>query len=330
MFQNTNPYKKFGYTSNVEYKLPMDKLFRVINSDTTSEIKAMTIDFEKAIAYLLGENDALISELAIDPKELMGWITPDPKASKYPHQSPYAYCSNNPIMRIDPDGQADDWYRNSRGQTFWREGNAPSVNVGGEVYTNIGATYSMPLNTYSTVNYTQNVATSITTNVMSENNYVSQFSKPMWGNTPANQACNKACDAMLSNVGVKSVGMDIVVNNAGNGRAGNANSNAANAIAQMSANLDAGLPTKVNVDYRNGQSSADGMGDHFIVVTGRTDNISNGQTTSTSFRYFDPGRKDAVNGTSPSNSLNVVNGRLVRNQPKKETVVTSIRPSILE
>jgi hypothetical protein len=50
----------------------------------------------------------LISEFAIDPKELMGWITPDPKASKYPHQSPYAYCSNNPVMKIDPNGMEDE------------------------------------------------------------------------------------------------------------------------------------------------------------------------------------------------------------------------------
>ena len=35
----------------------------------------------------------------------MIWLSPDPLLDKYPHISPYAYCSWNPINRIDPDGQ---------------------------------------------------------------------------------------------------------------------------------------------------------------------------------------------------------------------------------
>jgi len=31
----------------------------------------------------------------------------DPKASKYPSVSPYAYVRNNPLLRIDPDGLTD-------------------------------------------------------------------------------------------------------------------------------------------------------------------------------------------------------------------------------
>ncbi|MDR0789560.1 MAG: hypothetical protein LBO06_02055 [Bacteroidales bacterium] len=120
--QNTNPYEKFGYKSEYDYKLPMDKLFRIINSDTTSEIKAMVIDFEKSIAYLLGESDALIKTFWINPDDVLIWLNPDPKASKYPHQSPYAYCSNNPIMKIDPNGMEDDWVQNSKtGQYQWMD-----------------------------------------------------------------------------------------------------------------------------------------------------------------------------------------------------------------
>jgi RHS repeat-associated protein len=35
------------------------------------------------------------------------WWVPDPLADEYPWSSPYAYCSNNPMNRIDPYGRAD-------------------------------------------------------------------------------------------------------------------------------------------------------------------------------------------------------------------------------
>ncbi len=35
------------------------------------------------------------------------WYGVDPLAEKYPDKTPYHYCSNNPIMRIDPDGLTD-------------------------------------------------------------------------------------------------------------------------------------------------------------------------------------------------------------------------------
>ena len=34
------------------------------------------------------------------------WLSVDPLADKYPHLSPYAYCANNPVMLVDPDGKA--------------------------------------------------------------------------------------------------------------------------------------------------------------------------------------------------------------------------------
>jgi len=35
------------------------------------------------------------------------FLTIDPLAEKFPWQSPYVFCSNNPVNRIDPDGRAD-------------------------------------------------------------------------------------------------------------------------------------------------------------------------------------------------------------------------------
>ena len=32
------------------------------------------------------------------------WLSVDPLSDKYPHLSPYAYCADNPVMLVDPDG----------------------------------------------------------------------------------------------------------------------------------------------------------------------------------------------------------------------------------
>ena len=46
--------------------------------------------------------------------DLSIWLSVDPMASKYPHQSNYVYCSNNPIKVIDPNGE-DEWEVNEVG-----------------------------------------------------------------------------------------------------------------------------------------------------------------------------------------------------------------------
>jgi RHS repeat-associated protein len=40
---------------------------------------------------------------------IMRFTTPDPLAEKYYSISPYAYCGNNPVNRIDPTGENRDF-----------------------------------------------------------------------------------------------------------------------------------------------------------------------------------------------------------------------------
>ena len=39
--------------------------------------------------------------------DLSIWLSVDPMSGKYPHQSNYVYCSNNPIVLVDPNGEFD-------------------------------------------------------------------------------------------------------------------------------------------------------------------------------------------------------------------------------
>lgn len=76
-----------------------------------------------------------------------GWLSVAPMADKYPSISLYAYCLWNPIKLVDPDGNNamdnDDWYQNSEtGAVLWREGHAKEITRDGDIYENIGESFS--------------------------------------------------------------------------------------------------------------------------------------------------------------------------------------------
>ena len=47
------------------------------------------------------------------------WLSVDPLSDKYPNLTPYAYCANNPIILVDPDGR--DWYEVENSETKQKE-----------------------------------------------------------------------------------------------------------------------------------------------------------------------------------------------------------------
>ncbi len=38
--------------------------------------------------------------------DLSVWLSVDPLSDEFPHQTPYAYCNNNPVILVDPDGRS--------------------------------------------------------------------------------------------------------------------------------------------------------------------------------------------------------------------------------
>jgi len=69
------------------------------------------------------------------------WLSADPMQEKYPNISPYAYCANNPINAIDPDGR--DWYADKEGKYQYNPNltakNQSSILAEGEKYVGVTA-----------------------------------------------------------------------------------------------------------------------------------------------------------------------------------------------
>ncbi len=88
---------------------------------------------------------------------LARWSAPDPLAEKYYSTSPYAFCNNNPVNFVDPDGR--DWYEAEDGSVMWRDGNEQSyVDETGKEWENIGQKYTYYLQDGSAIYfYQQNV-----------------------------------------------------------------------------------------------------------------------------------------------------------------------------
>ena len=249
-----------------------------------------------------------------------GWPGVDPLAEKYYSISPYVYCKNDPVNYIDPDGM--DWYTSTDGKNvFWQDGNKK---VDG--YTN-SETYTKKIDDHTSITYTQNNATSVTFTGIDKSDYVSQTGKT---------GCKVASDQMLANDGVNSKGERInVVNADANGVASTPTKKADKGIKAVDNALENGHPIEVGVDYSPVQlhnkksDGGDGMTDHFIVISSKTETLNNGQVTSSNYNFFDP-RKNAY-GTNTLNVLTRQNNMLkgAYHQPDRQInyTVTTVRTS---
>lgn len=142
-----NPFAAYGYKPKMA-TLSNGRFDEFHDKDRIVEIGSVRFDTKtnKIAGYV--EPDTL--EAAMDVQTVSRFISIDPHAERYYSISPYAYCNNNPVNCIDPDGR--DWYRqNETGNYYWQEGHDEL-----DGYTNIGSSVSVQLGKNSYFNAYQN------------------------------------------------------------------------------------------------------------------------------------------------------------------------------
>ncbi len=113
------PYDCFVSSGNKKEMLKSpEATFRAYNSDTTHKTKYIELDLEMYIISYFDEKGSLIKSVQLAPTD-MKWYSVDQMAHEREWLTPYNFVQNNPINRIDPKGELDDWIKNSEGKIYW-------------------------------------------------------------------------------------------------------------------------------------------------------------------------------------------------------------------
>ena len=218
------------------------------------------------------------------------FTTPDPMAEKYYSISPYAYCGDNPVIRIDPDGR--DWYISTDGSaTMWRKG---SADIDG--YKNIGTTYTQNIGDGVSIKFDQNDPVEMTEKVLESGDFSSQMKADGSGKKDGDEGnCFYQSGKMVEKSGAQSLGSDA-----------NGIKDSKSGVDYLNSQVDQGKSARAQVDR-----TGDGNGDHWVAISSRTTNLKTQEVTK--FGFFDPGAVQKGKGTN--NSFNVGSDNSMTGKP---------------
>lgn len=74
-----------------------------------------------------GEGNSYTTHYRLLDPRIGRWRSLDPKMAKYPNKSPYISMSNNPVIKIDPNGDDDYYYAAGKYLGTWDDGTKSRV-----------------------------------------------------------------------------------------------------------------------------------------------------------------------------------------------------------
>ena len=94
--------------------------YRFVSTTLTAQIPTEMLSQSHRLCFIGKERDSetcfsYFGARYYDSDILMGWLSVDPLADKYPGLSPYAYCAWNPVRLVDPDGESPRIYVETSG-----------------------------------------------------------------------------------------------------------------------------------------------------------------------------------------------------------------------
>lgn len=100
-----NPFAQYGYTKVKIATMTNGRYNEFFDNDTIMQIGSVVINTNtgKIVSFIEKTDTTYILP---EPQIMSRWISPDPLAEKYYHINPYAYCANNPILFVDPNGDS--------------------------------------------------------------------------------------------------------------------------------------------------------------------------------------------------------------------------------
>jgi hypothetical protein len=113
-----NPFKKLGVEVGV-ITLSKGKYIEFIPYDSIQHIGSVVINIITGHIIELINTDSVDLGYNYRPDVASRWMSTDPLSEERNSWTPYNYCSNDPVNKIDPNGMVDGWIKDNEGNVFW-------------------------------------------------------------------------------------------------------------------------------------------------------------------------------------------------------------------